>query len=507
MDPRPSEELNHWETNENENMNTAQSYPGQNDPFVQELLANPSTPLDTDKVIRLLDTIITSDNLFSGFISNVTKSIDGALALHLSSLQSFPLLQTLNISEEALVKALKNSKYTYDEETKVINFKLARKTVILLNAPGDTTADEIKQFFGDLSSEISDTKLDIENAWFITFTTEDNAINAVINCSGKRLKENKVNVRIKSESTLKILQNSSAPWVSENVYLPEEQYQYQFYDGSFPSYSGPYQGEYYYDQKPSYRHNPNSRFRGRGGRKYGGSRNDQKDTSVTPLQIMGNGEIVYGKKVPFNKGQSNNYRGKGSSTKRVDKRSGHQAPPLGVAHFPPLGANSKNIKKISRDEILLLHDKALDVSKDIKESPIVSNELVNDLSSTVQLEGDLKQDILDAKWWDGNQKRSKSTQRKRPKSNASENKPLTTLITDQQSTSRSSSVGKKRSEVIESESKTEEENPTPSSINGDQETSHSIEEVQETPKTSESETNTKPKWADIARSRNQQDAN
>lgn len=203
---------------------------------------------------------------------------------------------------------------------------------------------------------------------------------------------------------------------------------------------------------------------------------------------MGNGQVVYGKK-SYNKGSR-----KGHGSKRNEKRSGHQAPPLGVSHFPPLGSSIKNnnVKRISRDEIISLHDKALDVSGEINKSPVVSDEINNELASQNKVEGNLKNDILDAKWWDSNQKRSKSTQRRRHKSNASENKPQ-----DPNLAARSSSVGKKRRD---STAKKQEVSPVnkeegQSEVSSSDKSEKSNETVQEK--------GSKPKWADIARSKNQ----
>lgn len=281
-------------------------------------------------------------------------------------------------------------------------------------------------------------------------------------------------------------------FMTEGYYGPTDQW---YYDGY--QYYNSYQGEQYqYDFKPPFRHNQNIRFRGGKGRKYGGSRHDSKDSSNIPLQIMGNGEIVYGKKSSYGKSQGGHPR-KGSSSKRSEKRGNHQAPPLGVSHFPPLGSSSKNnsVKRLNRDEIISLHDKALDVSGEINESPVVSKVVNNELSSTVKVEGNLKNDILDAKWWDSNQKRSKSTQRRRHKSNASENKPQ--LLHDQSVATRSSSVGKKRrnSSAPKNES---------NSVNKE-EGQNEVQPIDKVEVTSDNvqEKGSKPKWADIARSKNQ----
>lgn len=93
-----------------------------------------------DTTLRLIDLIITPENMISNRIKNITKTGDG-LSFHISSLQSYPLLQTLNVSEDVLIMALNKSKYSYNEESKLINIKFERKTVVLLNAPEDTTEE------------------------------------------------------------------------------------------------------------------------------------------------------------------------------------------------------------------------------------------------------------------------------------------------------------------------------------------------------------------------------
>lgn len=66
-----------------------------------------------------------------------------------------------------------------------------------------TALKEIKSFFGPLGDEITEHKEDVENTWFITFSTEDNAIDAVLKYKGKKLGDQKVSIRMKSDNIVK----------------------------------------------------------------------------------------------------------------------------------------------------------------------------------------------------------------------------------------------------------------------------------------------------------------
>lgn len=99
--------------------------------------------------------------MISKRISNITKTSDG-IHFSISSLQSYPLLQVLNVPEDVLINALNKSKYSYDEETKLINIKFERKTVVLLNAPEDIT-EEVSSIMINYSYKIIYPIIEIGN--------------------------------------------------------------------------------------------------------------------------------------------------------------------------------------------------------------------------------------------------------------------------------------------------------------------------------------------------------
>lgn len=348
-------------------------------PLIQELLVN-ELDIDTSKITELVESILSPDNLHSEVVSYMTKSGD-TMTLQLSILQSFPIMKMLNISEEDLISALKNSKYPYDDSLKIINvgLKVERKTVILLNAPEGVSTDEIKQFFGELSSEIREIKNEIENTWFITFTSEEKATNAVLNCIGKKFGGTKVNVRMKSENLVKNVQDNSPLhpayenpsmypqyWQTNNIYLYQNHSMHKH--------------DFVTDDSKSNR-NGQSRYRGKGNRK-NNSRFESKEQS---LQIMGNGDIVYAQQNNFNSRVKQNGNIKEKKVQTSKKIMNHHAPPLGISHFPPLGNVVTHVsseqeyvidQKVSSDEV----NDTTKILKDLSNESQVQNNLSETLS-------------------------------------------------------------------------------------------------------------------------------
>lgn len=307
------------------------------DPFVQELLSN-SESLDTSKITKLIETILSPTMLQSDIVSYMTKSGNN-MTLHLSTLLSIPIIQKLNINEDDMITALKNSKFSYDDTMKVINIglKVERKTAILLNAPEDVTTDEIHQFFGELSSEITEARRETENTWYITFTCENSAIEAVSNCIGKKLNDTKVNLRMKSENLVKNTTFGNMSYLQNPNHVSH--WQMNSYYQNYPYYKN----EHVPNNSKSLNRINHNKFRGKGNRKQ--NPRQESDSNQSSLQIMGNGDIVYTKRNNFNyKGGKNGNNFKEKKVQPTKRRENYQAPHLGMSDFPPLGKKSSSFQ-------------------------------------------------------------------------------------------------------------------------------------------------------------------
>lgn len=156
---------------------------------------------------------------------------------------------------------------------------------------------------------------------------------------------------------------------------------------------------------------------------------------------MGNGDYSFGKKSSYGYNTKPNTQPRGKSTSKKST----VVPSLGTSHFPPLGA-SANAKRFSKEEILAAKETPEEVTlTDTDDNPVLN--LANEPEVSQEPQGDLKDDIVESKWVD-NQRRSRSTQRRRPT-----NPPPVSKSKTRETTARSTSVSRER-EVKETEVET-----------------------------------------------------
>jgi la-related protein 4 len=78
------------------------------------------------------------------------------------------------------------------------SWKLQRNTLILRDVPSDAPEEEVKQLFA--SRPVTSVHSDIGDTWFVTFATEDDALDALMNI-------HTISFRDKVLSTISIMQN------------------------------------------------------------------------------------------------------------------------------------------------------------------------------------------------------------------------------------------------------------------------------------------------------------
>ena len=83
-----------------------------------------------------------------------------------------------------------------------VSIPVARKTLILRDLPDGTTEDMIRPLFDGVT--IESIKEEISNSWFVTFSTEEEALSSLKSLQTRTLNGDPIKARMKSEYYMKV---------------------------------------------------------------------------------------------------------------------------------------------------------------------------------------------------------------------------------------------------------------------------------------------------------------
>jgi la-related protein 4 len=335
----------------------------------------------------------------------LVSQMNSELYVPISVIANFKLVKALTSDEAFIASVMRESNLvTVDETSKYVkpNFKLQRNTLILRDIPTDVPVEDLQRVFEQdpRCGKIVSIRPDILNTWFVTFETEEIALETLDLLRDKTFQDKPIRARIKSENLLRSFYYPTpegAPVQPAPIpnYRPNQgqYYPYQPYvDGTVDYTSQPQQQQGGYnrggyegrsDHRRNYRSNNGSNTTGTNGNttsnynngnntggarppRYGGGRNKQYNNNTNG----NNGTVATGGAI--NNGNQNNYtpntttatstspnqnsRDNDARGRRTGKRNRKlsatdnkpnppvatpnikQELPLGPAHFPPLSS-------------------------------------------------------------------------------------------------------------------------------------------------------------------------
>jgi hypothetical protein len=322
-----------------------------------------------DALLKQIDYYFSRQNLAND--AYLVSQMDPDLWVPIEIIAGFKKVGILTTDATFIAHVMtKSPNVVVDTQKKMIkpSWKLQRNTIILRDMPADASAEEVRALFSGKFS-ITDTHSDVGNSWFISFDTEDTALDAMMWVRNQQFRGKEVKARMKSEHLLK----TSTPYVTGA--LPETY-------GYFPTgaYMGPQayphipQGQYWQVQADRpYRdrsQNPTSTvaqasYRGKGQVGfYGPGGNLDQVLMPTPLSTT----------PPRVSDQDDRKTGKSRKPKKAPESKPLpfvSVPQMNTQHFPPLGRQragsfktgySKDFKKFSRDDILRVIQTVTDIA-------------------------------------------------------------------------------------------------------------------------------------------------
>ncbi|CAI5747237.1 unnamed protein product [Peronospora destructor] len=241
---------------------------------------------------------------------------------------NFSKIKQLTDNTALLVEAVQDSTICSLNSSKDAvkpNIKSERTTIILREIPSSTKPEEVEAIF-EGCGKVMNVRSDVGDTWFVTMTSESEAVNTLLALRSKTLNGTAIKARLKSENVLKSFYPAQP---AENVIAPGASAPY----GGRGYYSSPNMG--YYDiygvqyntvnprEDQNYSNNNGveiSRYTGnnlRGGAAAGRGQD---------RQIRSNNAGAYQQKEGRAKSVSFEQRGSGSFRKNKDKRSKTTAP-------------------------------------------------------------------------------------------------------------------------------------------------------------------------------------
>ena len=131
--------------------------------------------------------------------SLVTR-LDSEGYLSLSYLMSLSSISKTGISRSELIDVIRTIPTLSLSPTLTgvrVSIPVARKTVILRDLPADTTKDMVRSLFEGVTVE--SIKEEISNSWFVTFSTEEEALSSLNSLQTRTFAGAPIKARMKSE--------------------------------------------------------------------------------------------------------------------------------------------------------------------------------------------------------------------------------------------------------------------------------------------------------------------
>ena len=136
--------------------------------------------------------------------SLVTR-LDSEGYLSLSYLMSLSSISKTGISRSELIDIIRTIPTLSLSPTLTgvrVSIPVARKTVILRDLPADTTEDMVRSLFEGVT--IESIKEEISNSWFVTFSTEEEALSSLNSLQTRTFAGAPIKARMKSEYYMKV---------------------------------------------------------------------------------------------------------------------------------------------------------------------------------------------------------------------------------------------------------------------------------------------------------------
>jgi len=292
------------------------------------------------------------------FLSPEYLATDPDLVSQMNSDMSFPIttvatLTTFKVDMDVLLKSIsKSSSLTIsDDGTKVTpNFKIQRNTIILRDIPSSTKVEEVQSIFqGANCPVVTGIRPDIEDCWFVTFNSEEDALTALDFVRERSFRDAPIKARIKSENLLRIFSYYAPAADLDPIGLKVPP---QGYSLSYPQYAYHPQAEFHQDHR---RQRGHRQLGPTGSRKdyrhkYNNGHNSAAQGNPTVAAMSSTASTTHTRGSHFApEGENRKQRRPGNRGNRkqqeghpnnVNTKSSQNQPPLqlGLAHFPPLSS-------------------------------------------------------------------------------------------------------------------------------------------------------------------------
>lgn len=239
----------------------------------------------------------------------LVSHMDKDLFVPIEIIANFKMMKTLTDEATMIVQAVRSSTSVMLDETGTKlrpNFTISRNTVILRDIPSSTSEEEVKKLFAADNQPVS-VRSDIGDTWFVTFDTDEQALQSLDFIRNKTLNDKPIKARIKSENLLK---------------------SFNQFQGNFPQQQYPRQN--YPPRTQNYNQYPQPQFgerRGRGGPRRGGPRRGGRDyynPKPSNSAKIPNGNVPMtnsGSRQPQHKGHNN------TNMQNVQAQQQHQQQP------------------------------------------------------------------------------------------------------------------------------------------------------------------------------------
>jgi la-related protein 4 len=317
------------------------------------------TPLEGDQLddalVKQVDYYFSRQNLAND--AYLVSQMDADMWVPINVIAGFKKVGMLTKDADHIARVMsKSPNVVVDLQKNLIkpSWKLQRNTIILREMPADTTAEEIRALFGEKFA-IVDVHSDVGNSWFVSFDTEDTALDAMVWVRNQQFRGNEIKARMKSEHLLK----------TTNLYagtLPDGY-------GYFPSKGG-YVGAPY-NQSWNQSENP---YRGRRSQHSVAQQVSKDGRKGQQQAFVGSSYTQATPAQPIRADLGDRKGGKSRKPKKTTESkplSLVSPPQMNTQHFPPLGRQragsfktgyAKDFKKFSRDDVLRILQSVTDIT-------------------------------------------------------------------------------------------------------------------------------------------------
>lgn len=193
----------------------------------------------------------------------------------------------------ARTMANKSANVIVDQERKLIkqNWKLQRNTIILREVPSDATKEDVQGLFATKFA-VTDAHSDVGDTWFVSFDSEETALEALLWARNQKIRGKDVKARMKSEH---ILKTTTTFVPAPNSYYPPRGQYMNPYTPVAQGQAWPGQNDKAYR---SGRRAPTGQHSGKDGKKGTQNQTSGEYTATQGMDARKSGKLRNSKKVP-----------------------------------------------------------------------------------------------------------------------------------------------------------------------------------------------------------------